>query len=65
VGLYSDLPPYQGWIRDGIDGVLLRNTTKDWINAIEALIRDSALRLRLAQVCRQRALELAGVGDAA
>jgi hypothetical protein len=65
VGLYSDLPPYQGWIRDGIDGVLLMNNTTDWTNAIEALIRDSALRLRLAQVCRQRALELAGVGDAA
>lgn len=64
VGLYSDLPPYQGWIRDGIDGVLLRNNTNDWINAIEALILDSVLRHRLAQVCRQRALELAGVGDA-
>jgi glycosyltransferase involved in cell wall biosynthesis len=62
VGLYSDLPPYQGWIRDGIDGILLRNNTNDWINAIEALILDSALRVRLAKVCRQRALELAGVG---
>ena len=64
VGLYSDRPPYRGWIRDGEDGLLLGDSPSDWIAAIGALILDPDRRLRLAQACRQRAQELAGLGGA-
>jgi len=62
VGLYSNRQPYRGWIRDGVDGVLVGDDPSDWLQAIEALILETGRRLRLAQACRQRALELAGLG---
>jgi len=57
-GLYSDREPYRGFVRDGIDGLLLDDRQGVWLERIEALIADPGRRQRLAAACRQRALEL-------
>lgn len=57
-GLYSDRPPYRGFIRHGVDGLLLGDQPQDWLEAIEHLIHDVPARHRLAEACRQRALRL-------
>ena len=61
-GLYSDRQPYRGWIRDEVDGVLVGDDPGDWLRSIDALITDGERRHGLARACRQRSLELAGVG---
>ncbi|MCX5961051.1 MAG: glycosyltransferase, partial [Cyanobacteria bacterium] len=61
-GLYSDRLPYRGFIRPGIDGLLLGDGQKEWLEAIEWLIRDSEARHRLATEGRRRALQLSGTG---
>ncbi len=64
-GLYSDRPPYRGFVRHGHDGLLLADDPGRWLAAIEALIADPAERRRLAEGGLARALELAeGRGDA-
>jgi hypothetical protein len=57
-GLYSDRPPYRGFIRDGIDGLLLADDQRLWLAAIAQLIEDPGLRQRLAAAGRCRALGL-------
>ncbi len=57
-GLYSDRPPYRGFIRDGVDGLLLGDGQGDWLAAIERLIQDPGARRRLAEAGRRRALDL-------
>jgi glycosyltransferase involved in cell wall biosynthesis len=57
-GLYSDRPPYRGFIRHGIDGLLLADSHQDWLEAIEGLIDDPSARRRLADGGRERALRL-------
>ena len=59
-GLYSDRSPYRGFIRPGIDGLLLGDRQQEWLEAIEWLIRDSGARRRLAAEGRRRALQLSG-----
>ena len=55
-GLYADLPPYRGFIRDGVDGLLLPPGSVDaWVEAIVALARDPARRARLQAAVRERA----------
>jgi glycosyltransferase involved in cell wall biosynthesis len=63
-GLYSDRPPYRGFIRDGIDGLLLPDDQHQWLAAIGRLIDDPSLRARLAAEGRRRALELCRPGPA-
>jgi len=60
VGLYSDRSPYRGFIRPGIDGLLLGDRQLEWLEAIEWLIQDSEARLRIATEGRRRALQLSG-----
>jgi glycosyltransferase involved in cell wall biosynthesis len=57
-GLYSDRPPYSGFVRDGIDGLLLADDQQLWLAAIARLIEDPGLRQRLAAAGRRRALAL-------
>jgi hypothetical protein len=59
-GLYSDRSPYRGFIRPGIDGLLLGDCQQEWLEAIEWLIGDGEARQRLAMEGRRRALELSG-----
>ncbi|MFN9645191.1 MAG: glycosyltransferase [Cyanobacteriota bacterium] len=57
-GLYSDRPPYRGFIRHGVDGLLLGDQPRDWLEAIDRLLHDSPTRRRLAEEGRRRALRL-------
>ena len=59
-GLYSDRSPYRGFIRPGVDGLLLGDRQQEWLEAIEWLINDSGARHRLATEARRRALQLSG-----
>lgn len=62
-GLYSDRPPYRGFIRQGIDGLLLGDCPWDWLEAIERLIDDGETRRRLAEEGRERALGMCRGGS--
>lgn len=58
-GLYSNRPPYQGFVRHGQDGLLLDDDPASWLAAMERLIADPDERGRLAAGARRRALSLA------
>jgi hypothetical protein len=63
-GLYSDRAPYRGFIRHGVDGLLLGDRQGEWLAAIERLIADDPLRRRLAEAGRERAWRLCrGAGE--
>jgi len=62
-GLYSDRSPYRGFIRPGVDGLLLGDRQQEWLEAIEWLIGDGEARHRLASEGRRRALQLSGLPD--
>jgi hypothetical protein len=48
VGVYTDAAPYHGFVRNGVDGLLLPNEPARWIDAIVRLAaEDSALLARL------------------
>jgi hypothetical protein len=59
VGIYSDVAPYRGFIRDGVDGVLLRNEPELWVKTILELSTDVPRRKRIAAAARDRALSMA------
>jgi glycosyltransferase involved in cell wall biosynthesis len=59
VGLYTDVPPYRDFVRNGVDGILLSNEPNAWINAISELAREPARRQAMAAAARTRAVELA------
>jgi hypothetical protein len=49
VGLYSDVPAYNAFVRNGIDGVLLPNNPSVWVDAILELANNKAKRLELRE----------------
>ncbi|MCA0177131.1 MAG: glycosyltransferase family 1 protein [Proteobacteria bacterium] len=55
-GVYAATPPYAGFIRDGVDGVLLPMAPAAWVEALLALVDDAPRRAALAQAARARAL---------
>jgi hypothetical protein len=57
VGLYSDRPPYRGFILDGVDGLLLPHDHAAWIDAVLQLAQDSERRRRMASAVTQRVAE--------
>ena len=44
-------------INNNIDGILVKNTEKDWYEKLEKLIKDSELRNNIGEVAYQRALK--------
>ncbi len=54
VGLYSDTAPYSGFLRDGMDGLLLPDDPAAWADAIVALAGDPERRRRLAAAAKAR-----------
>jgi len=62
-GLYSDVVPYRGFVRDGVDGLLLDNDPERWIEAILALALDAEKRAALAAAARQRLLDVMHTGS--
>lgn len=59
VGIYSNVEPYRGFIRDGVDGILLENDPVSWMRTITMLAGNEPLRRGMAETARQRALEMA------
>ena len=55
-GLYSDVAPFAGFVRDGVDGLLLPNDPARWVEAIVGLAGDPARRAAIAGAARARAL---------
>jgi len=47
-GVYSNLPPYSGSIRDGETGILAGEKSDAWFDAIDRLISDETLRRDMA-----------------
>lgn len=54
VGLYSRVPPYEGFVHDGVDGVLLPDDPSAWVEAIVRWAGDAAGRAAMATAARQR-----------
>lgn len=59
VGIYTDIAPYRGFIRDGVDGILLPNDPEIWKRTILELAADEKLRSRLARAAHSRAMDMA------
>lgn len=57
-GIYSNLEPYVFGIRDKENGLLVNNTTKDWVDAISRLIDDKKLRNKISKECLREANEI-------
>ncbi|MFL6195941.1 MAG: glycosyltransferase family 4 protein, partial [Thermoanaerobaculia bacterium] len=47
-GIYSRVPPYTDFVRDGETGLLVENTEEAWEQALERLAGDAALRRGIA-----------------
>ncbi len=47
-GIYSNVGPYRDSVANGETGILVGNTTEEWIRAMERLINDRRLRITLA-----------------
>jgi hypothetical protein len=54
VGIYSDVAPYAGFVRHGVDGMLVRNEPEAWVETIVNLARNGEVRARMAQSAAQR-----------
>lgn len=54
-GVYSDVPPYKGFVNPGIDGLLLENSVAVWVDSIIDLVTNTALRNKMSDCARQRA----------
>ena len=57
-GVYSNLKPYTFGIRNEENGLLVNNTTEEWVNGISKLIDDKALRNRISNTCLKEANEI-------
>lgn len=57
-GVYSNLEPYVYGIKDKENGLLVNNTTKDWVDGISKLIEDEKLRNKISNNCLREAHEI-------
>jgi hypothetical protein len=57
-GIYSDVEPYNKFVRNNIDGILLPNDPQLWINAINELLQNPQKMQRLAEAATRRATEI-------
>ena len=57
-GIYSNLEPYTYGIKNNENGLLVNNTTKDWVDAISKLIDDNELRNKISNQCLKEANEV-------
>lgn len=48
-GIYSDVDVYSDWIKNGENGLLVKNTEESWFQALEKLIVDKDLRNRIQE----------------
>lgn len=57
-GIYTDCEPYIYGIRDHENGLLVKNTTKDWVDGISELIENEKLRKAISDMCLKEANEI-------
>ena len=57
-GIYTDCEPYVFGIRDRENGLLVNNTTEEWVAAISELIDNEDLRKRISKECLREANEI-------
>jgi len=56
-GIYADTPPYQGWVKHGVNGLLVRAQSKAWYEAICELIEHPRLRQQIREHAHVHARE--------
>lgn len=54
IGLYSRAAPYEGFVRDGIDGVLLPDDRQAWVDALLHWIAAADQRAAMLHAARER-----------
>lgn len=64
-GVYSREEPYLGMVEDGVNGLLCKNTTQAWVEAVSRLIEDTALRQSISATCLEQAKDRFSVEQAA
>lgn len=57
-GVYSNLEPYVYGIKNEVNGLLVNNTTKEWVEALSRLIEDAKLRKSISDECIRQANEV-------
>ncbi len=63
-GIFADAPAYRGFVRPGLDGLLLPMDADAWARAISDLLADANRRVGLATTARARLIELRRSGAA-
>ena len=48
-GIYSDVGPYSETIKNNQNGILVNNSTEEWVKALESLIFNKEIGLNIAQ----------------
>ena len=59
VGVYSNCTPYNNFIEQNINGILLENDPQRWVDAITLLINKENKRVELANNAKVYAYSLA------
>lgn len=54
VPVVSDLEPYHDTVRHGIDGFLVADDTRSWLDTLDALVTDASLRRRVSAAAHKR-----------
>ncbi|MBQ6334384.1 MAG: glycosyltransferase [Erysipelotrichaceae bacterium] len=57
-GIYTNCEPYVFGIRDKENGLLVNNTTEEWVDAISELIENEELRKKISDECLKEANEI-------
>ena len=57
-GIYTNCEPYIYGIKDHQNGLLVNNTTEEWVNAISELIDNEELRRNISDNCLKEANEI-------
>lgn len=57
-GIYTNCEPYVFGIRDKENGLLVNNTTEEWVEAISKLIENAELRKKISDECLREANEV-------
>jgi glycosyltransferase involved in cell wall biosynthesis len=56
-GIYSRVPPYTDYVKDGETGLLVENEEKAWMEALELLYTDPDLRSRIVETARSDVMQ--------
>ncbi len=50
-GIYSDVFPFRYALKDGVNGLSVKNDTESWVEALSRIIEDSQLRNEICKNC--------------